>query len=60
MLIESTTNLCQWSILRANVNDKNGFLCVCVKFCQKSKALKNLTSVYLFIAMARLLILILV
>lgn len=60
MLIESTKNLCQWSILRTNVNGKNGGGFVCVKFCQKSEALKNLTSVYLFIAMARLLILILV
>lgn len=59
MLIEITKNLCQWNILRTNVNDKN-WVFVCVKFCQKSKALKNLTSVYLFIAMARLLILILV
>lgn len=62
--IGSTTYLCRWSILRANVNDKNAFFffpfSVCVKFCQKSKALKILTSVYLFIAMARLLILILV
>lgn len=59
MLIESTKNLCQRSTLRTNVNGKNGGF-VCVKFCQKSKALKNLTSVYLFIAMASLLILILV
>ena len=51
-------------MIKKRGGDKKKKKIVCVMFSQKSKALKELlkilTSVYLFIAMARLLILILV